>query len=453
MSADTGSGQGLQKTIGLYGAVALALGIVLGAGMLSLPGLVYQIAGGQASLAWALDGLLVLPLLFVFATLGRRFPTAGGVAGFVGQAFPRLQVGCSYLLVGTFALGIPAIAVTGAGYVAGGAGYDGGAGGSWLLAGIAAALLFGVLGMAWFGARLAGTVQNVIVTLLVAGLFLAVAFSIPHWGGIDFAAGDPGWVDVWSGMGLAFFAYTGWEMLSFTAEEFKNPKRDYPLAVAISFLLVLMLYVGAALAVQALVPLDHALLGVAPLMVIGERVVGSSYGVMVLAALAAVIIVANLNGACWAASRLVFDIGRNGWSPARLSLGRLSGLSSVPRAAIVTVGVVFLAALTGYGAGFWGLGDMLRVAGQNFFLLYTLSIVAYVALATTKGARVFGVAALAVCVMFAGIFGWGLAYAAVLFGAPYAVTRTCTWVRARRQAPALGRSLGDTRRQQPIGSM
>ena len=85
--AETGSPQALKKTIGLYGAVSLALGIVLGAGMLSLPGLVYRESGGWAVFAWLLDAALVVPLLFVFAALGRRFPSAGGVAGSWGRPF------------------------------------------------------------------------------------------------------------------------------------------------------------------------------------------------------------------------------------------------------------------------------------------------------------------------------------------------------------------------------
>ena len=158
-----GTNAGLQKTIGLYGAVALALGIVIGAGMLSLPGLVYREAGGWAVWAWVLDALLVLPLLFVFALLGRRFPSAGGVAGFVGAAFPGLKVGCSYLLVGTFSLGLPAIALTGAGYVASSFGVTVAESGLWPITAIAAAIVAGVLGMAWLGGKFAGAVQNIVV--------------------------------------------------------------------------------------------------------------------------------------------------------------------------------------------------------------------------------------------------------------------------------------------------
>ena len=422
MSTPNGSDGQLRKTIGLYGAVALALGIVIGAGMLSLPGLVYREAGGWAPLAWALDGLLVFPLLFVFAVLGRRFPTAGGVAGFVGQAFPQLRMGCSYLLVGTFALGIPAIALTGAGYLAT---FIAPAEGERTLATLLAlGFLAAVLAMAWFGARFAGVVQNAIVTLLVGGLACIVIGSIPLWERIDFTAGDPTWGGVWQGMGLAFFAYTGWEMLAFTAEEFKNPSRDFPLAVGVSFGLVLFLYVGVALAVAAAVPPDSPLSQAAPLL----AAVGTSGATgMVLVFAVAAIIVTNLNGACWAASRLFFDIGRSGWTPRQLGLERLHGRAATPRAAIIALSVLLVGVLAGYRMGVWDLADLLRIAGQNFFILYTLAVLAYVRLATTRFQRAFGVLTLVVCTVFAGVFGWGLVYAAIVFGLPYAVL----WMRDR----------------------
>lgn len=423
-NTETGSPQTLKKTIGLYGAVSLALGIVLGAGMLSLPGLVYRESGGWAVFAWLLDAALVVPLLFVFAALGRRFPSAGGVAGFVGQAFPGLKVGCSYLLVGTFALGLPAIAITGAGYLA--AFFDGAAAdnGRAVIAGISFAIIGLVLVVAWFGARLAGVIQNIIVTLLLASIFVATATSVPYWPTVDLTAGAPEWSGLWSGMGLAFFAYTGWEMLAFTAEEFRNPRRDFPIAVAVSFVLVLFLYAGVALAVQALVPLGDPELLTAPLMAIVNVTLPSAYTGPLLAAVVAAIILTNLNGAVWAASRLLFDLGRSGAAPAVLKLHALEGRDSIPRPAVAALGILLAAVLLGYGLGFWNLSDLLRYAGQNFFLLYTLSIVAFVRIAEGTGKKAFGYLSLAVCLVFAGTFDWGLIYAGVLFLLPYALVQT-----------------------------
>lgn len=410
----------LNRTIGLYGAVTLAVGIVVGAGMLALPGLVYRAAEGWAVASWLLDGLLVLPLLVVFADLARRFPSAGGVAGFVGAAFPRLRVGCSYLLIGTFSLGLPAIALTGGNYLAGGLGVPAE---SLPLAGVGfgAVILFAALALTWSGARAAGSVQNVVVTLLVAGLAVVALLAAVYWERIDFAAGDPTLFGVWSGMALTFFAFTGWEMLAFTAEEFKNPRRDFPLAVGISFVVVLALYVGAALAVQALVDLGHPLLASAPLLVVLERGLGAAATPLLVAAVVLAIILVNLNGACWAASRLVFDIGRQGWAPRRLGLERLSGTGATPRAAVLGLAVLLFAVLALAGFGRLGLDDLLRLAGQNFFLLYTLAVVAYLRLSESLAARVFGASALLVCLLFMQIFGWGLLYAAALFALPYLV--------------------------------
>ena len=62
---------------------ALYIGALLGPGLLLLPGLAAAEAGPASVLAWA--GLLVLSGLFavVFAALGRGFPSAGGVIGYV----------------------------------------------------------------------------------------------------------------------------------------------------------------------------------------------------------------------------------------------------------------------------------------------------------------------------------------------------------------------------------
>ena len=68
---------------------ALYIGALLGPGLLLLPGLAAAEAGPASLLAWA--GLLVLSALFavVFAALGRAFPSAGGVIGYVPPGSAR----------------------------------------------------------------------------------------------------------------------------------------------------------------------------------------------------------------------------------------------------------------------------------------------------------------------------------------------------------------------------
>src|SRR5258708_29426176 len=69
---------------------ALYIGAILGPGLLLLPGLAAAEAGPASILAWL--ALLVLSGLFAaaFSALGRRNPSAGGVAGYLD---PRLAPG------------------------------------------------------------------------------------------------------------------------------------------------------------------------------------------------------------------------------------------------------------------------------------------------------------------------------------------------------------------------
>ncbi len=409
----------LQPTVGLFGGIMLAVGIVVGAGLLALPGLVYREAGGYALGSWLLDALLVAPLLVVFATLGRRFPTAGGVSGFVGGAFPWAAIGTSYLLVGTFALGLPSIALTGAMYVVQGLDLAGEVASSVVLAVVAGGFLLTGLLATWAGAKVAGTLQNMIVVVLVGLLIVVAVGGVPHWNKIDFSAGAPTFLDIWSGAALAFFAFTGWEMLAFTAEEFKKPRRDFPIALGASFIIVVLLYLGIAAAVQALVPLSDSRLSGAPFLAVVETLVGHVPAAVVIVVVTAIIVV-NLNGACWAASRLIFDIGRRGWAPSTLQLEVLSGDAKTPRRAVLCLGFFFVIVLSVYALDGVELEILLLTAGQNFFILYLMSVAAFTFLAQGIVARVFGVVSGLICLVFAKAFGWGLIYAVILFGVPYA---------------------------------
>ena len=83
-----------------------------------LPGLAYQDAGASSIYVWVICALLVTPLLVIFSALGAKYPSAGGVAGFMQNAFSRhISSATEMMLLGTFGLGIPAIALTGSYYV------------------------------------------------------------------------------------------------------------------------------------------------------------------------------------------------------------------------------------------------------------------------------------------------------------------------------------------------
>ncbi|MCK5905586.1 MAG: amino acid permease, partial [Gammaproteobacteria bacterium] len=92
----------LEKSLNVSQAVGLGITIVVGSGLLLLPGLAYQDAGASSIYVWIICALLVIPLLVIFSSLGAKYPTAGGVAGFMQNAFSRhISSATEVMLLGT----------------------------------------------------------------------------------------------------------------------------------------------------------------------------------------------------------------------------------------------------------------------------------------------------------------------------------------------------------------
>ncbi|HSB62025.1 MAG TPA: amino acid permease [Vicinamibacteria bacterium] len=105
--------------------------------------------------------------------------------------------------------------------------------------------------------------NNVVVVLKVATLlfFVAVgAFFVKPSNWQPFFPG--GFAGVWHGASLIFFAYIGFDAISTTAEECKDPGRDLPRGIIGSLLICTVLYVAAALVLTGMIPYGH-LVGVA----------------------------------------------------------------------------------------------------------------------------------------------------------------------------------------------
>jgi basic amino acid/polyamine antiporter, APA family len=76
-----------------------------------------------------------------------------------------------------------------------------------------------------------------------------------------------GWSGVLTGAGVVFFAYIGFDALSTTAQEAKNPQRDLPIGMLCSLLLCTVIYVLMALVMTGVVPYKE--LGVADPVAVG----------------------------------------------------------------------------------------------------------------------------------------------------------------------------------------
>ncbi|MEK7719072.1 MAG: amino acid permease [Bacteroidota bacterium] len=114
----------------------------------------------------------------------------------------------------------------------------------------------------YIGIRESKRANNMMVLLKIGVLILVIAagaFYVDPANWSPFAPnGLPG---VLKGISGVFFAYIGFDAISTTAEECKNPKRDLPRSMFYSLLITTVLYVLVSLVLTGMVPFDQ--LGVA----------------------------------------------------------------------------------------------------------------------------------------------------------------------------------------------
>ena len=375
----------LNKSIGLWQGTGMMLSIVLGAGLLALPGLAAQTAGGPGALAvWLACAGVSVPLLLVFAIIGRAHPDAGGIAAVMKKAFGRMGYApATFLFFGAVAVGLPSIAIVGGNYASEAFGI------SPYLA--AALLIAGATGVNLLSSRLANRMS--------AGLASAVILVLVLLALLGWQATQPSWSLVASvelprmsvfgtTFMMVFFAFTGWEVAANLAGEFRNPERDFPLAMAMSFGLAVILYLVLALIVAAAGP---GAATEAPFSVVLSEGYGDFAGQLV-SIIAIVLIFANLSAAVWAVSRMVFSAAQE-----RLIVRRLARTAGgVPTCAVVvTSSILMMVTLLAF-AGLLGLEELLSAAGMNFLLLYAGAAAALTKLTTMRSLRVLGIASILV---------------------------------------------------------
>ena len=160
--------------------------------------------------------------------------------------------------------------------------------------------------------------------------------------------------------------------------------------------------------------------------ILGARI-GAAGGI-VMAAIATLVITANLIGAIWAVSRMVFALSREGHLFVRMGLNA----AGAPVSSVALTSLAILLVLAADSMGLLDIEAMLAIAGQNFFILYGLAGVALFRQARHRFDR--AVAALAMLVVTGLLVAEGLA--SLLYPAGLALAGIASLSIRRRMAAA-----------------
>jgi amino acid efflux transporter len=398
---------------------ALYIGALLGPGLLLLPGLAAAQAGPASLLAWA--GLLGLSALFavVFTALGRAFPSAGGVIGYVSAglgARQGLAAGWSFL-AGVIA-GAPVVCLIGAGYLTELTG-----GGRVGQAVIAAALLLTVLALAAGGMRTSATAQLLMVSLLIVVVIVAVAGSAASAHAANWTPFAPhGWLAVGHAATTLMLSFVGWEAVAPLTAQFADPARQLPRVVGITLAVTSVLYLGLAVVTIAVLGTGGG--SMAPLADLLRHAIGpagTAAGAVAAIVLTLGAVNAYVNGAAAMTGRLLG--GRDPRRPVgietaapRPAAGETDGRRRRPPgrllllAAIAGTGLPLIAL---YGVGLVSPVSLVAIPTTLFLTVYLGSMLA--ATRVLHGlARLAAVPATAATAVMLAYCGWALAVPAAI---------------------------------------
>ena len=134
-----------------------------------------------------------------------------------------------------------------------------------VIAAITGLLVVGIKESARFNDVIVGVKVVIVLAFIAAGIgFVRKANLVPFippnpeefksLGQFAKHFGNFGWTGVFRASGVVFFAYIGFDSVSTTAQEAKNPQRDMPIGILATLLICTILYMAVAFVLTGIVP-------------------------------------------------------------------------------------------------------------------------------------------------------------------------------------------------------
>jgi amino acid transporter len=315
------------RRISVRGAIALGVGSMVGAGIFALMGEAAAKAGSAVWLSFLVAGIIALLTGHSFAQLGVRYPSRGGVVEYLVKAYgPGLfSGGCSILFYIAQLIGMAMISLAFGKFTAKLLGL----GEADLLLWeriLGSALIVSLAALNLIGAKFVSAAQRLVVlaNLAVLALFtvgLSIHADVARLAVETWPAATP----ILGSLGLTFFAFTGFAVVSNAAGDMDQPTRDLPRAMYSTIAIVLLLYVALALAVTATVDRQELTTSGATLLAVVARHNFGEMGFHALLISAILATVTCLNGGFFGVTSITYTLAENGQLPSRF--GQKIGMS------------------------------------------------------------------------------------------------------------------------------
>lgn len=337
----------LKRELGVFDAVMMGLGSILGTGVFVSIGISAGIAGPSVVLAIAVAGGVAICNALSSAQLAASHPVSGGTYEY-GYKYLRPSFGftAGWMFLCAKSASAATAALGFSGYLLHATGFDGS-----LMVPVAVCTVLMLTVIVLSGLRRTNSVNLFIVSLTLLSLGGFVFFGLPH--AIENGADhySPFWLDGENSSlrsflfatALMFVAYTGYGRIATLGEEVREPRRTIPRAIVTTLVVSLLLYV--LVGVVAIGAIGSAALGestegnAAPLEIVARTFDFSGvHWLVAIGAMTAMLgVLLNL---ILGLSRVLLAMGRRHDMPR--ATANLNQAQTTPYVAVVVIGVIIV---------------------------------------------------------------------------------------------------------------
>ncbi|WP_099974073.1 amino acid permease [Lactobacillus terrae] len=365
-----------EKTLTKWNLIALGIGSIIGTGIFILPGIVaYSTSGPAITISFILAAIVCVLAALCFAELSSTFPVAGSTYSYgslIFGEFPGWIVGWSLVL--EYVLGVAAVS---SGFSAYFVSLFNGFGieipkeltgpfdpsqGTFVNLPSVIVLIFiyfllrrGIKSSARVNAFMVFVKLAVIAIFIIIGLFFIKPTNYHPY----FPMGGAG---VIKGAALVFFAYLGFDVVSSSAPEVKNPQKNIPAGILYSLAICTVLYLIMSTVLTGMV--NYKNLNVADPVVYALNAVGMGRISFIISIGALAGMFTMMLNTVYGGSRLVYALGRDNLIPKKF--GEINPDNKVPMLSLNSITV--LAILLG---GFVSLKELTSLVNIGTLVSFT----------------------------------------------------------------------------------
>jgi amino acid transporter len=183
--------------------------------------------------------------------------------------------------------------------------------------GLAAAVILAFMVVNLNGARSTAWVETLVVAVKVSVLVVFAAIGLYTLKpGLLAPAHYPPATSVFYSLGITFFAYEGFRVITNAAEDMPNPRTTLPRAIMTAVLIVMVLYVAIAVAVFGNLSADKVIAARDYALAEAARPVFGAAGFRIVAVAALFSTASAINAALYAITNVTYQLAKEGELPA-----------------------------------------------------------------------------------------------------------------------------------------